>query len=147
MLTYLHLLHAGQNQFFDAKTTFYVLFSHKRYEMMPKITKKRIIKGVYQHLGVTPHILGVNKLCCKKSFSLKFNSIVFGQIETMLTKVYEIVLCHMESEKHDFKIAKVKRILANLDFLTLDKPFYMRLCKHNTRPITPPHTLTFGDSG
>ena len=41
---------AGWNQFFDAKTTFCVLISHKLY----KITQKNPgFKGVYQRLGVT----------------------------------------------------------------------------------------------
>ena len=35
---------AGQNLFFDAKTTFYVYFSHKMYKMMQKITKKTYYK-------------------------------------------------------------------------------------------------------
>ena len=45
---------AGRNQFFDAKTTFWVLLSHKMYKINQKITKIMFLKGVYQHLGVTP---------------------------------------------------------------------------------------------
>ena len=35
----LHTPLSGRNQFFDAKTTFYVLFSYKMYKMTQKITK------------------------------------------------------------------------------------------------------------
>ena len=41
------------NQFFDAKTTFCVLLSHKMYKITQKITKNLGCKGVYQHWGVT----------------------------------------------------------------------------------------------
>ena len=58
---------AGWNQFFDTKTIFYVLFSHKMYKMKQKITKKHIIKGDYQHVLLTfpsgvNQRLGVNQL-------------------------------------------------------------------------------------
>ena len=43
---------AGQNQFFDAKTTFWMLLNHKIYKITQKITKI-ILKGVYKHLGVS----------------------------------------------------------------------------------------------
>ena len=40
----------GQNQFFDAKTTFCILLSHNMYKIMQKINKNNVIKGVYQLL-------------------------------------------------------------------------------------------------
>ena len=43
---------ASQNQIFEVKTTFNVLFSHKMYNMKQKITKTHIKKEVYQRLGV-----------------------------------------------------------------------------------------------
>ena len=49
----LHTLLAGRNQFFDTKTTFYVLFSHEMYKIMQKIIKKTYYKGVNHRLGVT----------------------------------------------------------------------------------------------
>ena len=39
--------------YFDAKTTFKVLFSQKMCKMTQQIKKKQITKGVYQRLGVT----------------------------------------------------------------------------------------------
>ena len=36
---------AGQNQFFDAKTTFYILLGHVMYKITQKITKNHVIKG------------------------------------------------------------------------------------------------------
>ena len=44
---------SGNQQLFEAKTTLYVLFSNKIYKIAQKITKKHVIKGVYQRLGVT----------------------------------------------------------------------------------------------
>ena len=49
----LHAIWYSNSIFCDDKTTFNVLFSHKMYNMNQKITKKNIMKGVYQHLGVT----------------------------------------------------------------------------------------------
>ena len=49
----LHTPFAGQNHFFDAKTTFCVLLSHTMYKIVQKITKNPGFKGVYQGLGVT----------------------------------------------------------------------------------------------
>ena len=49
----LHMPFAGRNQFFDAKTTFCVLFSNKMYKIMQKNNKNHVLKGVYQRLGVT----------------------------------------------------------------------------------------------
>ena len=40
----------GQNQFFDAKTIFYIPFSHKMYKMRQKITKKHFIHIFYSTL-------------------------------------------------------------------------------------------------
>ena len=36
----LHTLFAGQNQFFNAKTTFSIVLSHKMYKIMQKNYKK-----------------------------------------------------------------------------------------------------------
>ena len=36
---------AGQNQIFNAETTFCVLLSHKMYKIMQKITKNHVLKG------------------------------------------------------------------------------------------------------
>ena len=36
---------AGQNQFFDTKTTFCVVLSHKMYKIMQKINKNHVLKG------------------------------------------------------------------------------------------------------
>ena len=45
---------ASWNQFLDAKTAFYVLFSHKMYKMMQKITKKPVCWSKYTtHINTT----------------------------------------------------------------------------------------------
>ena len=42
------MLFAGQNQIFNAETTFWVLLIHKMYKIMQKITKNLGFTGVYQ---------------------------------------------------------------------------------------------------
>ena len=42
----------GRNQFFDAKTTFCILLSHKMYEIAQKITKNPGFKGVYHYFAL-----------------------------------------------------------------------------------------------
>ena len=41
----LHMPFPGQNHFFEAKTTFYVLLGHKMYRITQKITKNHVLKG------------------------------------------------------------------------------------------------------
>ena len=49
----LRTMFSGRYQFFDAKTTFCVILSHKMCKIMQKITKIMFKKEAYQHLGIT----------------------------------------------------------------------------------------------
>ena len=59
---------AGQNHFLDAKTTFYIFFSHTMYKKCKKITKKKhFVRSKVDSLGVN-QLLVVNSQMLKTLF-------------------------------------------------------------------------------
>ena len=63
---------AGQNQCFNAKTTFYALLDDKMYKITQKITKNPSFEGVYQHSGVT-----LKRWLTPKSWSTSEQNLIF----------------------------------------------------------------------